>query len=140
VRSAARASPVTASTTFAARFWRDFYRALLLNTTRNAVTKLLIAFFALVVLAVPRAHAENHLNLVIAIDLTRSVAATRPDGRSDFQKDVAGVTRLLAQIPAGSRLTVIGITDHSFAEPYILMLARVPDEPGYTGPMTGFTG
>jgi hypothetical protein len=118
---------------FIARFWRDFYRALLLNATRSAMTKLLIAFITFLVLTAPRARAEDRLNLVIAIDLTRSVAATGPDGRSDFQKNVEGVTRLLAQVPAGSRLTVIGITDHSFAEPYILMSARVPDEPGYFG-------
>jgi hypothetical protein len=118
---------------FAARFWRDFYRALLLNATRSAMTKLLIAVIAFLVLAVPRARGEGRLNLVIAIDLTRSVAASGPDGRSDFQKNVEGATRLLAQIPAGSRLTVIGITDHSFAEPYILMSATVPDAPGYFG-------
>ncbi len=97
------------------------------------MTKLLMAFLAFLVLAAPRARAENRLNLVIAIDLTRSVAATGPDGRSDFQKNVDGVTRLLAQVPAGSRLTIIGITDHSFAEPYILMSARIPNEPGYFG-------
>jgi hypothetical protein len=118
---------------FAARFWRDFYRALVLNATRSAMTKLLIALVAFSVLAIPRAHAEDHLNLVIAIDLTRSVAATGPDGQSDFQKNVEGVSRVLTQIPAGSRLTIIGITDHSFAEPYILMSARIPDEPGYFG-------
>jgi hypothetical protein len=118
---------------FVARFWRDFYRALLLNATRSAMTKLLMAFFVLSLLFGPRARAEDRLNLVIAIDLTRSVAATGPDGRSDFQKNVEGVTRLLTQVPAGSRLAIIGITDHSFAEPYILMSARVPDEPGYFG-------
>ena len=118
---------------FVARFWRDFYRALLLNATRSAMTKLLMAFFALSVVFAPRVRAENRLNLVITIDLTRSVAATGPDGQSDFQRNVAGVTRLLAQIPAGTRLTIIGITDQSFAEPYILMSARIPDEPGYFG-------
>jgi hypothetical protein len=118
---------------FVARFWRDFYRALLLNATRSAMAKLLMALFALSLAFAPRARAEDHLNLVIAINLTRSVAATGPDGRSDFQKNVDAVTRLLAQIPAGTRLTIIGITDHSFAEPYLLMSARVPDEPGYFG-------
>jgi hypothetical protein len=116
---------------FAACFWRDFYRAMLLNATRSAMTKLLIAIFAFLVLAAPRARAEDRLNLVIAIDLTRSVAVAGPDGQSNFQKDVDGVTRLLAQTPAGSRLTVIGITDHSFAAPYILMSARIPNESGY---------
>ena len=56
-----------------------------------------------------------------------------PDAKSDFQKNIDGVTRLLSQAPAGSRITVIGITDHSFAQPYILLSARIPDDAGYFG-------
>jgi hypothetical protein len=118
---------------FSERYWRDFYRALLLGATRSAMTKLLLVFLAALTLAAPHARAQDHLNLVVAIDSTRSVATVGPDGKSDFQKNVEGVSRVLAQIPAGTRLTVIGITDHSFAEPYILMRARVPDDPGYFG-------
>jgi hypothetical protein len=40
---------------------------------------------------------------------------------------------LLAQVPSGSRVTVIGITDHSFAQPYILMQANIPADAGYFG-------
>jgi hypothetical protein len=118
---------------FEARYWRDFYRTLLLNATRSAIAKLLLIVFALTALVVPMARAQDHLNLVIAIDLTKSVAALGPDGKSDFQKDVEGVSRVLAQVPIGTRLTVIGITDRSFAQPYILMRAQVPDDPGYFG-------
>jgi hypothetical protein len=118
---------------FEARYWRDFYRALLLNATRSAMTKLLVVVVAVIAFGVPRAGAQADLNLVIAIDFTQSVAATGPDGKSDFQKNVEGVSRVLAQIPAGTRLTVIGITDRSFTEPYILMRAQVPDDPGYFG-------
>jgi hypothetical protein len=118
---------------FEARYWRDFYRALLLGATRSAMTKLLFGLIAVVGLAAPYARAQSHLNLVVAIDLTRSVATTGPDGRSDFQKNVEGVGKVLAQIPAGARLTIIGITDQSFSEPYLLMRAQVPDDPGYFG-------
>jgi hypothetical protein len=118
---------------FEARYWRDFYRALLLNATRNAMTKLLMVFLTVLFFAGAKARAEVHLDLVVAIDLTRSVAAVGPDGKSDFQKNVEGVSRVLAQIPAGARISIIGITDHSFAEPYILMQARVPDDSGYFG-------
>lgn len=118
---------------FEARYWRDFYRALLLNATRSAMTKLLLILVAVVSFAGLNAHAQRYLNLVVAIDLTQSVAATGPDGKSDFEKDVEGVSRVLAQLPAGTRLAVIGITDHSFAEPYILLRAQVPDDPGYFG-------
>jgi hypothetical protein len=118
---------------FVARFWRDFYRTLLLSATRNAMTKLLFVLITILAVAAPCAHAQDRLNLVIAIDLSQSVAATGPDGKTDFQKNVEGVSRLLGQIPASSRVKVIGITGHSFTEPYILLSARVPNDSGYFG-------
>jgi hypothetical protein len=118
---------------FEARYWRDFYRALLLGATRSAMTKLLLVLVAVIAAAVPGARAQSHLIMVVAIDLTRSVATTGPDGRTDFQKNVEGVSKVLAQVPAGTRLSIIAITDQSFSEPYILIRARVPDDPGYFG-------
>jgi hypothetical protein len=118
---------------FAARFWRDFYGSMLTHTVRSAMTKLLV--LALGIVFVPHAFSQTRarLNLVVAIDLSRSVAVTGPDGTSEFQKNVDGVTRLLAQVPAGAHVTVIGITDHSFAQPYILLSATVSNESGYFG-------
>jgi hypothetical protein len=40
---------------------------------------------------------------------------------------------LLTLVPAGAHISIIGITDHSFAQPYILLSATVPDDPGYFG-------
>jgi len=114
-------------------FWRDFYYSLLSNAARSAMTKLLVLVFGVFLLGVGRAHAEDRLNMVIAIDLTQSVATASPDGESDFQKNIDGVTRVLSQVPAGARVTVIGITDRSFAQPYILLSAHVLDDPGYFG-------
>ena len=118
---------------FAAQFWRDFYRALLLKATDSAMKRILGLFILALLCAGIHAQAEGRLNLVIAIDLTRSVATAGPDGKSEYQKNVEGVGRLLAKTPAGSRISVIGITDHSFVQPYILLSARVPDDPGYFG-------
>ncbi|MGB6688542.1 MAG: VWA domain-containing protein [Terracidiphilus sp.] len=118
---------------FAVRFWRDFYRAMLTNAVRSALSKSLIIPLAFAALAVPVSRAQANENLVVAIDLTASVAATGPDGKSEFQKNIDAVTGVLAQVPAASRVTVIGITDHSFAQPYILMSARTGADPGYFG-------
>jgi len=118
---------------FANRYWRDFYRALLSNAARSAMTKLLMVILGVSFIGASRAQAEGHLNLVVAIDLSQSVVVTGPGGKSEFQKNVDGVTHLLAQVPAGSHVTVVGITDHSFTQPYILLSARVPDDPGYFG-------
>ena len=90
-------------------------------------------FIAALLFAGMQVHAADRLNLVVAIDLTRSVATAGPDGKSEYQKNVEGVGRLLAKSPAGSRISVIGITDHSFVQPYILLSARIPDDPGYFG-------
>lgn len=118
---------------FAARFRRDFYRALLVNATRKALTKALLVAAVASCFVSPKAHAQEGVDMVIAIDLTASVAVAGPDGKSEFEKDVEGVSRVLAQAPAASRITVIGITDSSFTQPYILMRARVGADPGYFG-------
>jgi hypothetical protein len=118
---------------FVKRFWRDFYYALLSNAARSAMTKLLVLVLGISFLGIGHAHAEDRLNMVIAIDLTQSVAGAGPDGKTDFQKNIDGVTRVLSQVPAGAHVTVIGITDHSFAQPYILLSAHVPEDAGYFG-------
>lgn len=99
---------------FANPFWRDFYHALLSNAARRAMTKLIVLVMGVLLFGISSAHAEDRLIMVIAIDLTQSVATAGPDGKSDFQKNIEGVTRVLWQVPAGARVMVIGITDHSF--------------------------
>jgi hypothetical protein len=118
---------------FAARFWRNFYRAMLTHGVRSAMTKLLMLVLAALVLANGRVLAQDGITLVVAVDLTQSVGVAGPDHTTDFQKNIDAVTRLLAQVPAGSRLTVIGITDKSFAQPDILLSAKIPEDTGYFG-------
>jgi hypothetical protein len=118
---------------FAASYRRDFYRAMLTNAVKKSLAKVLLFAFGVVAIGCPMAHAQENENLVIAIDLTASVAGAGPDGKSEFQKDIEGVTHVLAQVPAGARVTVMGITDHSFTQPYILMRARIATDPGYFG-------
>lgn len=118
---------------FVARFWRNFYRAMLTHTIRNAMSKLLVALLVILVAVHSRAAAQSHTTLVIAVDLSQSVAVRGPDGKSEFQKNIEAVTKQLAQAPADSRVTVIGITDHSFTQPNILLSATIPADPGYFG-------
>jgi hypothetical protein len=55
------------------------------------------------------------------------------DQKQEFQKKVEAVTRLLAVSPPGARITVLGITDRSFAQPSILLSAELSDDAGYFG-------
>lgn len=119
---------------FVQEFYRDFYRAMLTHTVRNAITKLIL--LVAVTLAVFSAHASagtQPLNLVIAVDLTKSVDVRGPGGRTEFQKNLDAVGNVLAQVPSNTKLTVIGITDASFSQPYILLSATVPENAGYFG-------
>jgi hypothetical protein len=119
---------------FEARFQRDFYRSMLTHTVRKSLGKLLVVGICVLLptFGVLRA-AQRPLNLVIAIDLSASVASKGPDGKTDFAKNVAAVTQLLATVSAGSHVTVIGITGTSFAEPDILLSANLSADPGYFG-------
>jgi hypothetical protein len=101
---------------FVNRFWSNFYRTMLGHTVRTTMTKLLLGAILFSLFTGRRAFAESQLNLVIAVDLTQSVAVHAPGQPSEFQKNIDAVTKLLAQVPASSRVTIIGITDQSFAQ------------------------
>ncbi len=118
---------------FIARFWRDFYRSMLSHTARSALGKLVVLAVGVAILfLMPHgALAADRLNLVVMVDLTQSVAVKGHDGKTESEKNLQAVTRLLAQVPAGAHLTVLGITDNSFAQPYILLSADVPADEGY---------
>lgn len=118
---------------FVAQFWRDFYRAMLTQTVRQAATKLLGLALCMLLFGGGRAFGQQRLNLVVAVDLTASEAVKGHDGQSQFNKNIQGVTRLLTSVPAGSKVTVIGVTENSFAQPYILLSAEFSDDQGYFG-------
>jgi hypothetical protein len=117
---------------FVARFWRDFYRSMLTQTVRQATRRLLGLALCLLLFG-GRAFGQQRLNLVIAVDLTSSEAAKDHDGQSQFSKNIQGVTRLLAAVPTNSKVTIIGITEDSFSQPYILLSATVSDDQGFFG-------
>ena len=54
-----------------------------------------------------------------------------PGQRQEFRKNVEATGEILAHAPADSHVTIIGITDQSFAEPFLLLDARIPQDPGY---------
>jgi hypothetical protein len=120
---------------FIARFWRDFCRSMLSHAARSALSKLLVVVIGVGVLFLMPHHAfaADRLDLVVMVDLTQSVAVRGHDGKSESQKNLQAVTRLLAQLPAGSHMTIICITDNSFAQPYILLSADIGDDAGYFG-------
>jgi hypothetical protein len=116
---------------FVSKFWRDFHWAVLKRSVGNAAKA--FALGALGLLFAFPARAQKPLELVILIDLRQSVRANGPDHRSEFQKNVAAVSEVLRHVPAGAHITVVGITDDSFAQPYFLLSATVTGDTGYFG-------
>jgi hypothetical protein len=118
---------------FVTRFWRDFHWAVLKRSAANAAKAFSAGALGLLFLLVGPARAQQPTELVILVDLSRSVGAPGPDGRTEFQKNLAAVSEIVGQVPMNTHLSVVGVTDESFAQPYILLSATVTSDPGYFG-------
>lgn len=91
---------------FAARFWRNFYVGLLTKAARSAMTKRLLFVLTAVLFppALGQVDAGDRLNLVIALDFSRSVVVAGADGKNEFRKNVDGVARILGDILLRARV------------------------------------
>jgi len=118
---------------FAAKFWRDFHLAVLKRSVGNATKAFMVGSLGLLLFFSTPVRAERPLELVVLLDLSRSVGLKGADSRSEFQKNLAAVSQVLRQVPAGAHATVVGITDDSLGQPYILLSATVASDPGYFG-------
>lgn len=118
---------------FEQKFWRDFYRAMLTQTVRKALPKLLVLSLCIGFAAARTVSAQQHPQVVIALDLSASEAVKAPDGQSQFQRNVLAVSHVLDAVPQSARVTVIGITEDSFSQPDIILSAQVGDDAGYFG-------
>jgi len=127
-----------------AEFYRNFYLGLFERIKQNSLLALVLVLGLLVGPAmVPFARAQSagwsspqilasarHTRILVALDLTRSVAATGYDGTTEYEKNVRGACALIPRVAPGSHLTVVGITDQSFSRPYILLDREVPSDKG----------
>jgi hypothetical protein len=71
------------------------------------------------------------VDVVVLLDLSQSVAVKGPDSKAEFDKNVQSITSILAVLPVGAKVTIIGITDDSFATSYIILSAELAGDEGY---------
>jgi hypothetical protein len=116
---------------FVAEFWRDFHRALLNGATRSALKRVSLLLLCFLLFRPGLMHAAERIRVVVALDLSRSVAVKGSDNKAEFEKNLDAISHLIAHVPAGSRVTVLGITADSFAQPYLLLDARLDGDEGY---------
>jgi hypothetical protein len=120
-----------AGAAFEHEFWRDFYRSLLNGVKRGALQKIVIVALSLGALAHGQASVGDRTDLVILLDLSQSVAVKGQGSKAEFEKNTASITSILATLPGGTKVTVVGITDDSFATPYIILSAELAGDEGY---------
>jgi len=120
-----------ASQAFVAEFWRDFHRALLNGATRSALKRLSLLLLCVLLFRPDFTLAAERVHLVVALDLSKSVAIKGRDNKAEFEKNLEAISRLIGHVPAGARVTVLGITADSFAQPYVLLDARLDGDEGY---------
>lgn len=121
-----------AGAAFEQEFRRDFHRSLL-NGVKGGTgqTLLLIMFLSIGVIAHAQVPREQGLDLVVLVDLSKSVAVRGHDSKEQFQDNLRSVTAILGTVPGGTKIRVVGITDNSFATPYIIFSGELGDDEGY---------
>ena len=120
-----------AGTAFEHEFWRDFYRSLLNGVKRGALQKIVLVALSLGIVAHSQEPRTIGVNVVVLLDLSESEAVRGHDSKAEFAKNVQSVSRTMIALPAGSRVSVIGITDDSFATPYIIISGELAGDEGY---------
>ena len=120
-----------AGAAFEHEFWRDFYRSLINGVKRGALQKLMVVALAAGVVVHGQAQTSDRVDVVLLLDLSQSVAVNGHDSKAEFQTNVQSVATILATLPAGARVNVVGITDDSFASPYVVLSGELASDPGY---------
>jgi len=118
---------------FVAKFWRDFHGSVLRRSIGSAAKAFTIGALVLLALCSTPTRAQQPLELVVLLDLSRSMDASGQDSRSEFQKNVTGVTQLLKRVPVAAHITIVAVTEDSFAQPYLLLSASMAPDAGYFG-------
>lgn len=120
-----------AGVAFEHEFRRDFSRSLLNGVKRETLQKIVILALSLGIFAHGQTRTANQVDVVLLIDLSQSVAVKGHDSKAEFEKNVQSVSKTIAALPPGAKVTVIGITDDSFATPYIIFSAELEGDEGY---------
>lgn len=116
------------------RYQREFVRSVLKRARQSAGLNVLVFLLlpAALLAGQQRVLAQNRLNLVAAVDLSASVSGAQTlDGKTELDRNLSAVSRLLTSLPGGTKVTVIGITDQSFSQPYVLLSGEIGTDEGY---------
>jgi hypothetical protein len=119
---------------FEAEFKRDYRRGLLRNyRSRGSLRVGQLVIGGLLGLAITGVANAQALEVVIGLDFSQSDAAALRNRKTAHEESVEAAARTLEALPAGTRFSVVGITDASFSKPLILLAGQIPKEHGSLG-------
>ncbi|WP_157067872.1 vWA domain-containing protein, partial [Desulfosarcina cetonica] len=86
---------------------------------------------AIIIFLVPR--ITRGAEYIIAIDISKSVAAGDYVGTSEFDKNMGSIAEVIKRLDVSDSIKVIAISDHSFTRPQLFMDERISTEKGLFG-------
>ncbi len=117
---------------FEYEFRRNVIIGLLDGAARHARTcrkwPVTIAFLA--ILGAGSTLRGQPIDLLEGLDYSATSKATSYDGNAAHGQNIEAAARIIASLPAGSRVTVSAISDLSFARPLIVMTGEIPNSRG----------
>jgi hypothetical protein len=117
---------------FEHEYRRNLYIGLLDGASRHARSHMSWPTTLIVIALVafgPQLRAQG-VDLWEGLDLSATSQAANYDGSVAHAENIEAAARIVATLPAGSRVTVAGITDVSFSRPFVLLTGLLPATPG----------
>ncbi len=117
---------------FEHEFRRNLYIGLLDGAARHARTyrKWPASVALLAVVGVGATLRAQSIDFAEALDYSATSKATSYDGAAAHGQNIEAAARIIASLPAGSRVTVSAISDQSFARPFVLLAGTIPNSRG----------
>ena len=116
---------------FEYEYRRNLYIGLLTGAARHAQSHAKWPTVALIVLLAVGSTARGQaIDLLEGLDFSATSSAKGYDGSTADAENIESAARIIAMLPAGSRITVTGISDESFSRPFVLLTGLIPSDPG----------
>lgn len=92
---------------------------------------ILVILTILILKGIARGSDETYSkSVIILFDLSGSSRSKDYSQKEEFQKNTGAVPKIIRQLTPGTYLRVIGITEKSFSQPYIMLEGIIPNDKG----------
>jgi len=117
------------------RNWANFRRGLsdAMSRLDPGKTGRVATLFLAGLLASQNIFGADAVHLVTEIDLSMTETITAFGMKSQFEENMRSVPQLMASLPPGALVNVIGITNQTLINPFLILSATLSPDEGYLG-------